>query len=266
MDTSAFKIQFIGLTISFVQLGVAVAQGFSYHRTFPRDKRLLKYLVVTVLTLNTAATLLTSFMYWSFFSNCFRSKSPKCQAWDTASMVLLFVAYTVPFIVQSFYCHRVWIISDKNIYVTIPIVLLAASSYALGLVLIPSQKSGAFASNAMLKISTAGTFQSVVCDSMISLSVYFYLRPGRSGVRRTDTRIRSITKNFISMGFLTCLLAFSICILYWANSFAAIGGVAMVLRNSYANSVLAILNARKPLARHQSLEIELPTITVRGSR
>ncbi|KAG1742426.1 hypothetical protein EDB19DRAFT_1701013, partial [Suillus lakei] len=261
-DMSAFTIQFIGLTISFVQLGIAAAQGFCYYRAFPRDKQLLKYLVATVLILNTTATLLTSFIYWSFFFNCFRSISPKCQVWDTAAMILLFVTCTLPFIVQSFYCHRVWIISNKNIYVTIPIVLLAASSYALGLVPIPPTKSGAFTSDAMLKVSTAGTFQSISCDTAISLSVYFYLRPGRSGVQRTDTRIQSITKNFISMGFLTCLLAISICILYWVGAFAAIGGVTMVFKGSYANSVLAILNARKPLGGPQIMEVELPTITV----
>ncbi|KAG0694321.1 hypothetical protein DFH29DRAFT_960490 [Suillus ampliporus] len=263
---SAIASQFIGLTISLVQLGIAVAQGFYYYRTFPRDKWLLKCLVVIILILNTSATVLTGFMYWSFFSDCFRSYSSECQAWETTAMILLFLAFTVPFIVQSFYCHRVWIISDKNIYITIPIILSAVSSYALGLVLIPPQSSGAFASDATLKLSAAGAFLSVVCDSMVSLSVFFYLRPGRSGVRRMDNRIRRITKNFISMGFISCLLALSICIFYWVNAFAVIGGVAMVLRNSYANSVLAVLNARKPTSRPQRMDVELPTITMPNSR
>ncbi|KAG1756310.1 uncharacterized protein EDB91DRAFT_1091864 [Suillus paluster] len=263
---SALASQFIGLTVSLVQLGIAVAQGFCYYRAFPRDKQLLKCLVVTLLILNAFATALTGFMYWSFFSYCFRSYSSKCQAWDTAAMVLLCLASTVPFIVQSFYCHRVWIISNKNIYVTIPIILFSVSSYALGLVIVPQQSSGAFASDGPLKVSTAGAFLSVVCDSMISLSVYFYLRSGRSGVRRMDTRIPCITKNFIGTGFLSCLLAISICILYWVNAPAAIGGVAMVLRNSYGNSVLAILNARKPIDRSQMMDVELPTIAVHNSR
>lgn len=263
---SSFTIQFIGLTISFVQLGVAAAQGFCYYRAFPCDKLLLKYLVVTVLILNTIGAILTSFMYWSFFYNCFRSTSPRCQAWDMAAMILLFVNYTLPFIVQSFYCHRVWIISGKNIYVTIPIILFAASSYVFGLILIPPQEDGAFSNHAILKISVARAVQTVLCDSMISLSVYFYLRSGRSGVHRTDTRIQSITKNFTSMGFLVSLLAISICILFWANSSVAIAGVATVLRSSYANSLLSTLNARKQPDRLPTMEIELPTISGHISR
>ncbi|KAG1871750.1 hypothetical protein DFJ58DRAFT_837071 [Suillus subalutaceus] len=113
---------------------------------------------------------------------------------DDASLCELYL----PFIVQSFYCHRVWItaytVSGNNIYVTIPIILFAASSY----VLIPPQQAGAFLNDAVLKISVARALQTVLCDSMISLSVYFYLRSARSGVHR--------------------LLAISICILYWANS------------------------------------------------
>ncbi|KAG2158768.1 uncharacterized protein EDB93DRAFT_564380 [Suillus bovinus] len=267
-DMPAFTIQFIGLTISFAQLGINVAQGFCYYRAFPHDRRLLRYLVATVLILNIIGTLLTTFMYWSFFTNCFRSTFIRCQACyrDTAAMILLFVNTTLPFIVHSFYCHRVWIISDKNIYVTIPIILFAALSYVLGLTVIPPQKTGAFSNDAILKISAADAFQNVLCDSAISLSVYFYLRPGRSGVRRTDTRIQRITNNFIGMGFLVCLLAIGIFILYWAKWFAAIGGVAMVLRNSYANSLLSILNARKPPSRLQTMEIELQTIPVGNSR
>ncbi|KAG2034425.1 hypothetical protein BDR03DRAFT_605623 [Suillus americanus] len=156
--SSAFAIQFIGLTISFVQLGVAAAQGLCYYRAFPLDKPLLKYLVVTVLILNTIGVLLTSFMYWSFFSNCFRSTSPRCQAWDMAAMILLFVNYTLPFIVQSFYCHRVWIISGKNIYVTIPIILFAASSYVLGLILIPPQAAGAFSNHTVRRSISLNPF------------------------------------------------------------------------------------------------------------
>ncbi|KAG2111981.1 uncharacterized protein F5147DRAFT_685174 [Suillus discolor] len=265
-DMSVLAIQFIGLTISFVQLGIAAAQGFRYYRAFPRDIRMLKYLVVTVMILNVTGTLLTSFMYWSFFVNCFRSTSPRCQAWDTAAMILLFVSMTLPFVVQSFYCHRVWIISGKNIYVAIPIILFAVSSYVLGLILIPPQKAGAFSGDAILKISAVGAFQSVLCDSTISLSVYFYLRPARAGVHRTDTRIQNITKKFTSMGFLVCLLAISIFILYWVNGFAAIGGVAMVLRSSYANSLLSTLNARELPSRPQPMDIELPTISVHNSR
>ncbi|KIK34041.1 hypothetical protein CY34DRAFT_813199 [Suillus luteus UH-Slu-Lm8-n1] len=263
---SALSAQFIGLTISFVQLGIAAAQGLYYYRVFPHDKRLLKYLVVTVSILNTAGTVLSSFMYWSFVSNCFRSTSPRCQAWDTAAMILLFVSITLPFTVQSFYCHRVWIISGRKLYATIPIILFATSSYVLGLILIPPQQAGAFANDAILKISAAAAIQSISCDFTISFSVYFYLRPERTGVRRMDTRIQSITHNFISMGFLVCLLAISICILYWAGAPAAIGGVAMVLRSSYTNSFLALLNARQRPDRLPTMEIELPTSLVHNSR
>ncbi|KAG2752996.1 hypothetical protein P692DRAFT_20724305, partial [Suillus brevipes Sb2] len=258
----------LGLTISFVQLGIAAAQGLYYYRGFPHDKRLLKYLVVAVLILNATGTLMSSFMCWSFFS-CFRSKSPRCQAWDTVAMILLFVSATLPFIVQSFYCHRVWIISDKKIYATIPIILFAFSSYVLGLSQLAGQQAGAFANDAILKISAAAAIQSILCDLTISFSVYFYLRPGRTGVRRMDTRIQGITHNFISMGFLVWqvfLLAISICILYWADAPAAIGGVAMVLRSSYTNSFLTVLNARKPPGRVQTMEIELPTTLAHNSR
>ncbi|KAG2074942.1 hypothetical protein BDR04DRAFT_1115398 [Suillus decipiens] len=272
--TLLFKL--LGLTISFVQLGVAAAQGFCYYQAFPDDKRLLKYLVLTVLILNTTGALLTSFTYWSFFTNCFQSMSPECRACcrDVVAMIQIFVNITLSFIVQSFYCHRVWItlhaVSDKNIYITIPIdswihigeqqILFAVSSY----VTIPPQEIGAFSSITPLKMSTAKAFQSVLCDSLISFSVYFYLRAGRFGVHRTDTRIKTITKNFISMG-----------ILYWANASVAIGGIAMVLRScettsrssTLAHGTIARLNARKLRLQTMENDIELATISaVHNSR
>ncbi|KAG1762413.1 hypothetical protein EDD22DRAFT_892011 [Suillus occidentalis] len=261
---SAFSTQFIGLTISFVQLGIAAAQGLYYHRVFPHDKRLLKIL-------NTAGTLLSTFMYWSFVSGCFRSKSPRTSTiqfeldlWQ--AMILLFVSVprrsllrvTLTSLHRSFYCHRVWISKSSCV---------SCASLVIQLFVIPPQQAGAFANDTILKISAAAAIQSISCDFTISFSVYFYLRPGRTGVRRMDARIQSIAHNFISMGFLVCLLAISICILYWADAPAAIGGVAMVLRScetttqpsTLTRDTITRLNARKPPGRLQTMEIELPT-------
>ncbi|OJA15752.1 hypothetical protein AZE42_05263 [Rhizopogon vesiculosus] len=217
---SALFSQFVGFTISLVQLGIAFSQGYCYYRTFPHDKWPLKSFVVNLLFAVLPYLPCTLFNYEQdhgysldglvlhhvlvvhlrLFSKRFSNVSVMVSGLTCIqSPNLLLLAVTIPFVVQRYHAD-VTVMSDAylgvtqfllsscvdndgNIYITMPIILLVASSYGLGLALIPSQAVGAFASDTTLKLATWGAFLSAMCDCMISMSVYFYLRPSRSGVK-----------------------------------------------------------------------------------
>ncbi|KIJ69138.1 hypothetical protein HYDPIDRAFT_36226 [Hydnomerulius pinastri MD-312] len=105
----------------------------------------------------------------------------------------------------------------------------------------PSQSVGGFPSEIPIKLSAASMFLGVVCDWLISGSVYFYLRSSRSGVKRTETRIQRIMTVFVNMGLCTCMLSCILFILCWVkNGSAYVGAPSMILCETYVNSILAV--------------------------
>ncbi|EGO23546.1 hypothetical protein SERLADRAFT_408898 [Serpula lacrymans var. lacrymans S7.9] len=121
----------------------------------------------------------------------------------------LTLSYFIPFVVQIFYGHRVWIISAKNRLLTAS-VLYAGSALS-----------------------------SVICDVFITGSVIFYLREGRSGIRRTvlrtETLVQQIIVMFVNMGVLT----------WWYMTPQGknyVGTTTTILSKCYVNSLLAILS------------------------
>ncbi|KAH7909850.1 hypothetical protein BJ138DRAFT_179069 [Hygrophoropsis aurantiaca] len=87
---------------------------------------------------------------------------------------------------------------------------------------------------------------SVAADIMISTSVYFYLRPGRFGIRRTETRIRHLLIVSINMGFFTCAIGLvTVALVALPKHNWYVVGIGFVMVKSHVNSALAVLNARQ---------------------
>ncbi|KAG0708524.1 hypothetical protein DFH29DRAFT_890636, partial [Suillus ampliporus] len=119
------------------------------------------------------------------------------------------------------------------------------------------------------KLSPISTFSSALCDAFITGTIWFFLRPARSGNVRVKSMnyINKLMRIFIHMGLFSFLVATTMAVLYLFQDgfigqfYTAAPGA--VIGKSYMNSMMAVLNARKTIRERERLarnEMELPTI------
>jgi len=264
MQTNPWGPGLIGCTIALGLYGVSLGQAWFYWRAFPLDPRHLKYLVSFVCVLDTLHTYNMISIYWIYLiKDRHNSSSTSYTPWQMTAAV--FLSYFITLVVQLFYGHRVWIISAKNQWLTVTVIASACVSFALGL---SCAIFGAIKGIMVLfttPLYAGAALVSVVCDVLITGSVIFYLRDGRSGLRRTETLIQHIVVVFVNMGFLTCVVSLLIFVLYMTQGGNYyIGAPTAILSKCYVNSLLAVLNARQRIRqKHRASAINtlvIPTI------
>ncbi|KAH7912152.1 hypothetical protein BJ138DRAFT_1149068, partial [Hygrophoropsis aurantiaca] len=256
----------IGLALSLGMYGVALAQYGFYLNAFPRDPRGLKALVLFVFIIDALHSYGMIAYNWAILVTCHRGVIGECPAdlpWEAVMAPV--ISYSTTFIVQSFYGHRLWIISAHNKYITFTVFVIAVIEYALGIsciVGIIRNAGSPTAANTALAVGGAAAGLSVTCDVLITSSVFFYLRPQRSGIKRTGTAMQQLINIFVNMGLLTCLISLSLFVFNWTEDGQYwIGAPAPLICKSYTNSLMAVLNARKFIRDHAAkTAVELQTL------
>ncbi|KAH0834683.1 hypothetical protein J3R83DRAFT_10208, partial [Lanmaoa asiatica] len=106
--------------------------------------------------------------------------------------------------------------------------------------------------------SPRSAFLGATCDILITGSVFFYLREGRRGIRRSDNYFRHLTIVFINVGLFTCLVSIGWCLLYLiqdGNYFIAVPAAFLCKGESF-RLLDTRLNARRSARnREQDLMI-----------
>ncbi|KAI0261391.1 hypothetical protein BC834DRAFT_972795 [Gloeopeniophorella convolvens] len=102
----------LGNLFNWGLFGVLVVQFYIYLSTFQKDRTLNKILVYSVFLLETAQTFLTAadVFYWfgSGYGNVLRLNNPYISAFDTPML-----GAVVGFIVQSYFCYRIWLLQES---------------------------------------------------------------------------------------------------------------------------------------------------------
>ncbi|KAH7906665.1 hypothetical protein BJ138DRAFT_1162095 [Hygrophoropsis aurantiaca] len=270
-DESAFLLRevpsLIALTVSLMMYGITLAQYLYYRHNFPFDKGCIKYFVLFLFTINTLHMYGSTADEWEFLVSCHHNSSPTCfklSQWQ--SNMTLFLNFVVPSVVQSFYAYRIWIISGRNKMISGMIYTLAAIQMIIGCVVMVFLLFPTLVSPPMMILG--GPIAGVMADLLISTSIYFYLRPNRFGLRRTETWITRLTSVSINMGCLTCALSIMALIIFVVPALEPfVIAIGMIVTRCQVHSVLAVLNARKPLCNdrnpdpYSTIQLpELPTI------
>ncbi|KIM51057.1 hypothetical protein SCLCIDRAFT_686854 [Scleroderma citrinum Foug A] len=154
-------------------------------------------------------------------------------------MVLMFV---IPFIVQCFYGWRLWIMSDGNLLVTICVILLSAAQCVSGVAFTFGLRLPTNYLRALFSVTT------VICDILITASVWYYLRTSR--LKRTRTAIQRIVTVTMHMGAFTSLIALWVWVM-WVTQ----GAIPQIL------TPLMMTSQTYNLDKPQS-SIELPTLSI----
>ncbi|KAH7922821.1 hypothetical protein BV22DRAFT_1121229 [Leucogyrophana mollusca] len=256
----------IGSTLGLWMYGIALGQYGFYLRAFPLDRRALKILVLLVFIMDTLHTYGIISYQWGLFLYCHHNASFACLSdlpWEVFMCVAL--AFGVTFVVHSFFAHRVWIISGRNSWITAAVSVTALAQFVLGMACAGEVIRTKNVTVLFDALSTAGSSAalSVVCDLLITGSIFFYLRPQRSGIKRREATIQRLIYVCVNMGLFTCLGSLVMLTLYLVQGQQyLIGAISSTLCKSYVNSMLAVLNARKFIREcsNATKTIELPTI------
>ncbi|KAG0708168.1 hypothetical protein DFH29DRAFT_522228 [Suillus ampliporus] len=169
--------------------------------------------------------------------------------------------------VQCFYAHRVWIITEHNRFITGIICVLAIASFGFGMItsgLMFHTRSPDVLFDT--KWSQFAAFADALCDLVITGTVWWFLRPARTGNVRSKSRnyLKPLTQIFVNMGLFSCFVAVTMAVLYQVQNgqfYSAAPGA--LLGKTYLNSMMAVLNARKSIRERQRVSrsmTELPTI------
>ncbi|TFY76857.1 hypothetical protein EWM64_g7154 [Hericium alpestre] len=248
---ATFGAMFIGVVIGASLYGVTCLQTWSYYREYPTDTWQLKALVGTVWALDTVhQALITMSLYQYLISNYFNPTY--LSQLNKAILVEVIFNGLTAILVQSFFILRIYRLSNRNLWITIPISLVALAQLSVmcayaakGLQLkLFAQLDEIKGLTVSINSTTAAT------DIAIAFVLVLLLNRSRTGFRRSDNIINKLMIFSVNTGLLTsvdalCSLTFVtampdkfIYICFFFN-----------LGRLYSNSLMGTLNARKTLAR-----------------
>ncbi|KAJ3735531.1 hypothetical protein DFJ43DRAFT_1058122 [Lentinula guzmanii] len=179
--------------------------------------------------------------------------------WSLLAEVLV-NGFTAVF-VQSFLAHRVWQLSNGNMWISIPAYLLVAAEFVSVFVfaVIGLTRVHTFVELAeILKgLSITVNVLAAVGDTYIAGLLTLLLHTSRTGFRRSDSIINKLIIFSINTGALTslCAIASMLSILLAPETFIYIS-FFFCMGRLYANSLLATLNVRSLIRKEGSSNVQ----------
>ncbi|KAF8421712.1 hypothetical protein L210DRAFT_877653, partial [Boletus edulis BED1] len=242
--------------------GVEISQFVFYLQAFPCDSVTVKLQVYIVTVLDTvhSSTLISGFYH--LWITCRANTSPACSYHHET--ITHYIKYCITFMVQVFYAQRVWI---SKFMVPTPLFFHSLLLRLFNCVCRELVHYSEYQLTVLFstKYTPMSSIASAVCDAIITLSVMYYLRP--RSIRRQNL-VKRLLVVFVEMGMFTFINALSMVVLYYIQipmlgQFLTVAP-GVILSKTYVNSMLAVLNARKPIRDEErnalSRSIELPTI------
>lgn len=249
----------IAITICAPLWGVTIAQAAAYYRTYQRDNKYLKILVGVCVVLNTAqlATLSYTVYFWMIVCRNPANYEFLGILGNALVVVPAYITYFLTTVVQCFYGMRVWFVSGKQIWLVCVIIALSITQFVGGFALVSYMTT---VNNIIAVYSRfnhiSGSIElgsSMLCDILISGSLWWYLRKGRGNVfSRTRNAIDTLILQAVNIGLLTNIVALANLVTWlaapesdftWAVFHFSLGKV-------YVNSMLVSLNAREKIQKN----------------
>ncbi|KAI0341032.1 hypothetical protein BDW22DRAFT_1430210 [Trametopsis cervina] len=234
--------------------GIFLAQMIYYWSTYGTDTPRLKLWVAVLGVLETTHTAVCIHVLYYYFVSHYGQFDVLAQiVWSSGVSVTLEVV--IVGFTQAFYVYRIWHITNKN-----KAIIAALSSVVLGCIGVGFATSSlALKYDTWLELETSAVFRAtgnstwalcVLADTMITGTLVYYLWRGRTAsIGRTKKMIRKLIHYSISTGAVTAVASLVVLICYNAlPQNILFGGLLEILTKLYANSALAMLNARRRVA------------------
>ncbi|OCH89008.1 hypothetical protein OBBRIDRAFT_43375 [Obba rivulosa] len=252
----------IGVIVSAVLYGVTTVQTYIYYERNVADPVYLKLAIFVLWLLNTLHEVLITDTLYTYAISEF-GHLDKLNIWSLVAHIP--VAGTADCLIRCLFCLRVWKLSDKNWYPTIPVLFSIFTSLAGGIALfakcLSSNNLGAFGTVSWVIVCAFGS--DVVSDILLASSLFAILRNRRTGFQSTDSVIRSIMLYSIGVALLTTLSSILCVVMYITMPRTLIFiAVYFVVPGILMNSLLVGYNSREHL-RHTIMRAgELITIPI----
>lgn len=234
-----------------------------------RDSKLLKNAIWFLWILDTVhLTFITHTLYTYCVSNFGNAAALTRSIWSVSGQA--YITCVSEFMVRTIFTHRVWRLSNSNVRVPL-IMVISLLSLAhlvggfvasiemdlLGTMLLPPRV------NATMNVAL---MSGVAVDALIAASIVISLLKSRTGFKKTDGIVTTLTLYAVSTCLLTCMWGFITCIVHIVFPSNAIYlGMFFLISEFSLNALLATLNAREKLRDRTygvtSVPVEFGTIT-----
>jgi len=253
---STYGAVLLGASFALGLSGIVGLQSVIYFKMYPEDRPPVKALVCAVWMLDWTHSgfLLASLIY--YFITFFGIKDHIDHIpWPIALSVVVTAIQT--FLVQCFFAQKILRSSNKNWYITAPILLLSLLRLIAACVstveMIKLQRYSAFTLHYPGWIFTSGLTLSAGTDVIIAGCLCYFLREMRSRMGSASIMIQvvdTLTLYTLKTGALTCFAAVATLITWLTMPRNLVFlGLHFVIGKLYANSLLASLNTRNELRR-----------------
>ncbi|GBE77280.1 hypothetical protein SCP_0101530 [Sparassis crispa] len=254
----------VGSLVSIFLSGVVSMQVVTYQTYYSDDPAKIKAAVVVIWFLDVLHTIFICIANWDYLITGWGERSTLLHIpWPIAATVAVTALMT--FFVQCFFSYRVFKVSRHNGYIAIPMALLALMRLVAALV--------STAEMIMLKdfdlfrqrygwVFTFGLSLSAAVDILVTFSLCYYLRQGRTGFKSMDTIVNTLTFYAIQNGMLTGVTAVVSLACWVSMSNLIFLGSHLAIAKLYAASFMATLNARRSLRTQQLSVDRFPTMMV----
>ncbi|KAJ7731215.1 hypothetical protein B0H16DRAFT_1773058 [Mycena metata] len=264
----------IGSFFASMLSGVVWIQTILYHRAYKSDPIGFKLLVFTVWGLDTLHTAFIWGGMWDYFISYFGDTDNIDHIpWSIALTVALtaIVTFLVHWCVPqlhflrsqfdssdggSFFAHRIFLLSKRNLLMTAPVVILAL--LRLGAACVSTWEMFHYHSFDLFKlharwIFTLGLSVSSAVDILITGSLFYLFQSNRQQFGTLNHIIDKLTLYAFETGGLTCLgtVIAMICWVTMSQNLVFLG-LHFVIGKLYANSLLVTLNTRENIRRARS--------------
>ncbi|KAL4260581.1 DUF6534 domain-containing protein [Pleurotus pulmonarius] len=232
--------------------GIALAQGISYYRSYPRDNKFVKCSVALLLLIDSVHmfSLANAVLVW------YLRAVPDSQ-YPPSMIASTFASYVTTALVQSAFTLRVWILYEKQWAVPsiIGVLVLCQLGGGLGMA-VNMGVSGSFNDVHDANSTIFGNLElasAMICDLMICITLVYSLRKNRSGIKASDAMIDKLIFYFIGISTLSSVFA----LLNLVTWVAMPNNIIFVIFHSiisklYVNSLLVTLNSRQQFRRNLS--------------
>ncbi|KAJ7500845.1 hypothetical protein B0H11DRAFT_1994661 [Mycena galericulata] len=247
--------KFVGYLLHWGLFGTLNIQLFLYYQAFPNDRLFNKCLVYTVYALEFIQTMLITYAAFETFGYRFGDLSALGDVrfeWFSVPVMSGIVSFLVAFIGQSFYAYRLFLLSKSRWLPLFIVVIALMSSIGAFLAGSFSFKVGSdlpllhSKRNFGIGVWLGGAAST---DIIITAAMSYYLWKSKTGFRETHALVSRLIRLTIETGSVTAVVAIIDFTLFFGIPdkpyFIAAG---IILPKLYANTILAVLNARFQIA------------------
>jgi len=258
---------FFGFSVGAILFGITIRQAYQYYATPSNDSKARKLIIGLVCLLDTLHLVCSMYLTYSFIIEMLGvSHAALNVLW--ALKALGSVQTIMIVLVQGFYLSQIWRLSGNlllartfSLAIQIFVVVVALFAFAVAIIFFTQLQKidvvHSFSSGFEYMVYL-GFGSTALVDCAIAAAMCLLLHRSSVGTIKCETVLESLIQYFVGSGLLTSFAAIMGIVLYVAQPNTLLYlGVEFSVARLYANSLLAMSNARGQLRKRLDETIEL---------